>query len=203
MTSLPNAKWAGISDSRPDVGLHVEPDGADWWRLLAELSQIQDLALLRKANQAASSDVSNVTDETDFDVQATLAGSLLKAGDVIKIRARGICPHTHSTDTLAIKLYIGSVTLASISATNVADNNEFIIDAEVFVLDTGHVQALVKKSTLAAPSAWTLTETGIASTTLDTTADVVIKASATWSVADTGNVANLTQLVVDLKRGIN
>ncbi len=200
---LPNTKWDGTSRERSDLSFNAAPDGDDWSRLLVEFLQLQDLALLRFTNAAASSLISNLTAETDFDVTGTLPANLLKAGDVIKIRVRGICPSTHSTDTLSIKLYIGSVLLGTISATNVANGDEFFLDAQVFVLSTAAIQAFVKQSTLAAPAAWTMSEKGVASSALDSTGAVVIKATATWSVADATNTVKVTELTVALQRGTN
>lgn len=197
--NLPNTKWTGTSATRNDIAVVRTPDGYDWNRLVAEFLELQDLALLRSTNAVSSSLITNLTAETDFDVTATLP--VLKAGDVVKIRARGICPATHSTDTLAIKLYIGNLLLATIDATNVTNGDEFVIDADVFVLSTAAIQAITKVSTLASPDSWTFTEVGIASSALDSSVATLVKASATWSVADVGNTVKLTQLVVELKRG--
>lgn len=200
---LPNSKWDGKSKERQDLGIIAAPDGNDWLRLLVEFLQLQDLALLRYTNQAASSLVTNLTAETAFDIAPVLAAGLLKAGDIIKFRVRGVVPLSHTTDTLSIKLYIGSVLLATIAATDVANGDEFFLETSIFVIDTANVQAITKKSTLAAPAAWTVTELGIASAALDVTVPVTLKATATWSVANAGNTVKLTEVTVDLKRGIN
>ncbi len=204
MTSLPNAKWDGTSADRDASELQFKesPTGDDYSRLLQEFFQLQDLALLRSTNALPSSPITNLSVETDFDLTATLPAALLKAGDVIHVTVRGICPTTHLTDTLAIKLYFGSVLIATIAAEDAVNNEEFIINAELFVIDTGHFQAFVRQSDLAAPAAWVLTEKGVASSDLDLTAAVTIKASATWSVASTSNTVKLSQLNVDLKRGV-
>ncbi len=64
--------------------------------------------------------------ETSFDKSVTLPANTLQLGDVLRIRAQGICPSTNSTDTLNIKLKIGSLIVLATGALDV--NNNDIVD---------------------------------------------------------------------------
>ncbi len=194
VASIPNSKWDGTSLTRPDAQVDASPTGDAYSRLISEFLALQDMSFLLFSNATPSGIITNTVDETDFDVTAELP--TLKAGDVIKITARGITPATHSTDTLSVNLYVGDLLVATVAVTDVANGNEFQIDASLFVTASG-MQGLVRQSTLAVPSAWTFSDVGVPDTAVN---GKIIKATAIWSVADVGNTVILTQLVVELKR---
>jgi hypothetical protein len=153
---------------------------------------------------AASSAISNTTTETLFDSNFTIPANTLKAGDVIKIRYQGIATATNSTDTLAIKLYIGGLTgtaLISHAATDVANNDVFSGEMTLVVRDigaTGHIVGMgTYKSVPAAEGTITVKDKVLASTAIDTTAAQQIGVSATWSVANSGNSVRLDILNVE------
>lgn len=159
---------------------------------------------------AASAAISNTITETLFDKKYSIPAGRLQAGSVIKVRAQGIATATNSTDTLAIKLYLGcadatpptgGVTLATLAARDVANNDIFVIEALAVVRTagaTGTVVALTEAPT-SANAAGTATNQGfLASATLDTTAANLVAVSATWSVASVGNSVRLDILDVDI-----
>jgi len=200
--SFPSSLWRGASETRGTTPVETTgPDAFDWQRMLSELLEIQKAAAgLLYANTAASSEVENTVVATAFDVSYTMPANTIVAGDRLKIRARGIVVDNNSTDTLALALKIGSTTIASIGAEDVADNDEFLIEAEIFAVSTA--AALVTKlvSDLAAPASWTLTRTGTAEVALDFTSALAITVVATWSVAHADNEVKLTQLTVERQR---
>jgi hypothetical protein len=159
------------------------------------------------ANTAASAAVTNTTAETAFDKSYTFPANSLKAGDVIKIRFQGIATATNSTDTLAIKLYIGGITgtaLISMAATDVADNNVFQGEYTLIVRTVGASGTIVGvgtfKSIPAAEGTMTIKDDILASTTIDTTATQQVAVSATWSVQSTSNSVRLDVLTVEQVR---
>jgi hypothetical protein len=169
--------------------------------MLAELLEIQKAAAgLLYANAAPSSDVENTITATAFDVSYTMPADTCDVGDVLKISARGIVSDNNSTDTLALALKIGSTTLASIGATDAADNDEFLLEAELFI--TAYNKALVRTvvSDLEAPASWTLTTAAAVAATIDFTTALAITVVATWNVAHADNEVNLTKLTVERKR---
>ena len=77
---------------------------------------------------AASTAISNTTTETLFDQSYTLPANILQAGSLLRIRYQGIQTAQNSTNTLALKLYLGGLTgaaLQSIAAAACAANNIF------------------------------------------------------------------------------
>lgn len=154
---------------------------------------------------AASTDVSNTTTETLFDTFITIPANALAVGSLIRIRWQGIATATNSTDTLAIKAYIGGLTgtlLWTHAATDVADNNVFQGEYELIVRTIGSSGTMVGcgwgKSVPAAEGTATFKDDILASTAIDTTAAQVIGVSATWSVASASNSCRLDFLRVGL-----
>lgn len=156
-------------------------------------------------NTAASTAVSNTTTETLFDQFCTIPAKHLQPGQLIRIRYQGIATATNSTDTLAIKLYIGGLTgtvLFSHAATDVANDNVFQGEYELIIRTIGASGTMVGvgtgKSVPAAEGTMTIKDDILASTAIDTTTSKVIGVSATWSVADAGNSCRLDFLRVEL-----
>lgn len=157
------------------------------------------------SNTAASTAISNTTSETLFSTQYTLPANTVTPGSVIRIRYQGIATATNSTDTLAIKLYIGGLTgtvLLSHTATDVADNNVFSGEYELIFRTIGATGTMIGcgtcKSVPAAEGTATYKDDILASTTIDTTADKVIGVSATWSALSASDSVRLDFLRIDL-----
>lgn len=153
----------------------------------------------------ASTAITNTTTETLFSKSVSIPANVLQPGDIIRVRLQGIATATNSTDTLTIKLYIGGLTgsvVVATAAVDVADNDIFVIDADIVIRTSGAT------GTFVAAGMWNLGVEGTAtfraakkaSTTIDTTAAQVIGASATWSVASSGNSCRLDVLDVQLLR---
>jgi hypothetical protein len=153
---------------------------------------------------AASTAISNVTAETAFDMKVTIPKNTLHTGTRVKIRFQGIATSTNSTDTLAIKLYIGGLTgtaLLSLAARDVANNDIFVGEFEIVIRTVGASGAFVGVgSSTASPNAaaTALLSEFIGSTAIDTTAAQDVVVSATWSVASASDSCRLDLLTVEL-----
>lgn len=149
---------------------------------------------------AASSTVTNTVTETTFSTgTVTIPENTLKAGDMLRVRLHGTVPSTNSTDTLNIKLKIGSTVIAQTAAFNVTNSDVFLIDASIIFRTIGASGTMVANaltqigiinSTAAQASA-------LASTSVDTTGDLTMTVTATWSVAHADNQCALQSLVVE------
>jgi hypothetical protein len=151
---------------------------------------------------AAGTALTNSTTETSLGSH-TISANTLQAGSLIQIRYQGIATATNSTDTLAVKLYIGGLSgtaLISHAATDVADNNVFTGEFELAIRTVGASGTMVGvgtyKSVPAAEGTATYKDDILASTTIDTTADQVVAVSGTWSVASASNSCRLDFLRV-------
>jgi predicted RecA/RadA family phage recombinase len=164
-------------------------------KLMATADQIP----LRFALATASSAIANTTAETAFDKSHTIQANTLQVGDVLKIRAQAIAPSTNSTDTLTLKLKLGTTLIAATSAVDVANNDIGYFDATVVVrgIGSGGTIAGTGEQTLGTPGTATVKPFALAATTVDTTVDQAITVTATWSVANAGDSCRLDMLTVE------
>lgn len=149
---------------------------------------------------AASTALSNTVTETAFsNGTVTIPKNTLKVGDVVRIRSQGIATATNSTDTLTVKAYSGSDQLATTGAVDVANNDIWDINLTLVVRTIGATGTMVGVGTVALGVAGTVTakEVYLASTTIDTTADITLTVKGTWSVASSSNSCRQDILVVE------
>lgn len=157
------------------------------------------------SNTAASSAVTNTSSETLFSTSYTLPANMLKAGSLLRVRYQGIATATNSTNTLAVKLYIGGTggtALLASGATDVANNDIFCGEFDLICRTVGASGTMVGRgihaTTLAASGTASPVYAILGSTTINTTTSKVIGVSATWSVANAGNSCRLDMLTVEL-----
>lgn len=150
-------------------------------------------------NVAASAAVTNTTTETAFDQSVTIPAASLKAGSVLKVRAQVIATATNATDTLTLKLYVGTVEIATTGAVDVANSDIGYIDADIVFRTIGASGTLVGTGCVALGVPGTVTAKPFlkASATVDTTAALAITVQATWSVANAGNSCRLDVITVE------
>lgn len=186
---LGRATLAAASDAAEVYFSHVPGDAAD--RLVYSAV-------------AASAAVSNTVTETDFDKSVTLPAGTLKAGDVVRVRAQATPTAGNSTNTLNLKLKIGSTVVLATGAVDVTDGGGDVgyIEADVVVRTAGASGTMVAAgvTALGVPGTVTAKPNFLASTALDTTAAQAVKVSATWSVANAGNSCRLDVLNVQILR---
>lgn len=159
---------------------------------------------------AASTAVTNTTSETAFDKNYAIPANSLRAGDVLRCRFQGIALSTNSTDTLAIKLYIGTdltagaivgTALISAAAVDAANSDIFTGEFDLVIRTIGASGTCVgigTYKTTAAEGTATIKDDYLASTAIDTTAAQTIFVTATWSVAHAANHCRLDVMTVRL-----
>lgn len=146
------------------------------------------ISRLKYAQTAASSAHTNSTDETTL-ATVTLGGAKFRKGDVIKVRAQGIATATNSTDTLTVKLYLGTEVICSTGAVDVADNDIWFIDADIVIRTIGASGSIVACGVVGLGVEGTVTAKPfkLAAATEDISGDVACKVTADWSVASASN----------------
>jgi hypothetical protein len=157
---------------------------------------------LAYANTARAASVENLAVETDFDKTVTLNGKRFKKGDVIHIRANVWVEDNNSSDTLTLKLYMGTEVIWNSGAVDVADNDHGFVDVYVTIMTIGAsgklgwhaIGALGVPGTIVPKSTINSTAGG---ETEDISGDVIVKMSATWSAAHADNECELTTLIVE------
>ena len=137
---------------------------------------------------AASSAVTNTTTETTMH-SVSIPADTLRAGMVLRIRAQGIATATNSTDTLTIKVKLGSTVVCATAAVDVANNDVWVLDTEVTIRTEGASGTLVAAglAVLGVEGTATARADMLASTAVDTTAAITVAVTATWSVASASN----------------
>lgn len=153
----------------------------------------------RAAITAASADVTATSSETDFDQTLSIPANLLQAGKTLRIRAQGIATATNSTDTLAIKCYLGSTAVVTIPGVDVANNDIFYVDFEITARAAPAASASCVGAGVAGtgtPGTLTAKPTNLTATNFATNAALTVKLSATWSSNNAGNSCRLDVLSV-------
>lgn len=151
---------------------------------------------------ANSGAVSNTTTETDM-LSTSIPANVLKPGDVIKIYAWGKATATNSTDTLTVKLKVGSVTVNTQAANDVANDDVWAVEMILTVTDigaTGHITGMSIGTADADADADPAVGKVLASTAIDTTAAITVKQTAQWSVASASNSCRQEGLIVEVLR---
>lgn len=189
----------------PSVGRlvgRVIKDAASADTTVRVLIEMQASADLLYSAEAASAAITNTTAETAFDKSVTIPANTLQVGDVLRVRAQGICPSTNATDTLNVRLKVGTVVLVATGAVDVANNDIFHIEADMVVRTIGAAGTVVASGLQALGTEGTVTAkpAKLASTTLDTTLAQAVAVSAQWSVANAGDQVRLDVLDVELLR---
>ena len=151
----------------------------------------------RYVNIADSASVTNTAVETAFDKSVTLKGAALKVGDILEVIARANCVATNATDTLNVKLKVGTEVIAATGALDVANGDQALIHAFVVIRATGASGKLSASGITkiggdaAVPKVIRLDEA-----TEDISGDTAVTVTATWSVANAGNDVVLEDLIV-------
>jgi len=143
---------------------------------------------------AASTALTASSTETNFDNSiVTIPANTLRAGDVIRIRAQGICTATNSTDTFTGKIKLGSNVVLSTGAVDVANNDIFELVGDLVVRTIGATGTVVFSGAAALGAEGTVTSKPgkLASTTVDTTAALTFAVSGQWSTTNAGNSCRL------------
>ena len=132
----------------------------------------------------------------------TIDGGILRAGDVLEILARVWVEDNNSTDTLTIKLYVGTEEIVTTGAVDVADDDIGFIHAFVTIRAIGASGAVEATGTVALGVPGTVTAKPFrkAQATEDISGDVAIAIKGTWSVAHGDNECEAEHFSVRLHR---
>ena len=166
------------ADTTVDVAIN-ETDGG---------SQVANVAV------AASTALTASSTETNFDNSVvTIPANTLRVGDVIRVRAQGICTATNSTDTFTAKIKLGSTVILSTGAVDVANNDIFYLEADAVVRTIGSSGTVVAAGVQALGAEGTVTAKPgkLASATADTTGAITLAVSGQWSSTSAGNSCRL------------
>jgi hypothetical protein len=188
--------------TRYGVGTSADPDAY----ILSSTTFLESPGCIF-SNSVASAAITNTNAATAFSFTGqaipSIPANFLKPGDVIRINYQGIATATDSTDTLAIAVKVGSVTVSTQAANDVANNDVFVGTAVAVVRAVGSSGTLVAMdlATLDADADGDpAVGAAVASTTLDTSAAVDVSVTATWSVATLSNSCRLDILTIEVLR---
>lgn len=147
---------------------------------------------------AASTAVSNTTSETAFDKSITVPANTVQVGDTFRITGQVIATSTNSTDTLNVKLKIGSTVIVATGALDATNNDVAVFFADVTIRTVGASGTLIAfgMATIGPVASATQKPFYLASTAIDTTADMTITVTATWSAASASDSCRLDGLTV-------
>lgn len=172
------------------------------------LMQTQELVAVDYFDMiAASAAVTNTVTRTAFATYTIKAGSL-RVGSRIRVKGQVIATATDSTDTLLVDIggAVGGTPaiIVGTAATNVANDNVAAIDADMVVRTLGASGTLAGTAWVTTTIAARLTSApvlaNIVSTTVATTADIVLGLYGTWSVAAAANSARADHFTVEVIR---
>ena len=185
----------------PSVGTALQAGSAN--AAVIEVIPIVDRGGLINAAVADSTDVENTVTETAFSTGSrTIDASKLIAAHCIHVIAQARVTDENSTDTLTVKLYVGTEEICTTGAVNSADEDIVYIDAYITVRiagASGHLQAcgLVANGVIGTVTAKPFRKADAAE---DLSGDVAIAVKATWSVANADNEVNLETYIVEIIR---
>lgn len=152
--------------------------------------------LLVQNSSAASSAVTGTASETTYSTgSCVIPANWLRAGSLIRFGWQGIVTAYNSTDTVLIKAYVNSTSVATGTATNGSANDMFFGETEVSIRTIGASGTFVACSAFSPVQAASLSAVskyqGTASTAIDTTSAVTIAVKATNASNNAGNSSRL------------
>lgn len=138
--------------------------------------------------------------EAAFDNSSVvLPKNTLSVGDIIRVRAAVYVSNQNSTDTLTVRLKLGTTTIVTTGALDVATGDQAIIDAMLTIRTIGAGGTYVASGimTIGVPGTVTVKEFTLVSTAIDTTADNTMTVTYQWSASSANNQAVLRQYLVE------
>lgn len=150
---------------------------------------------------AASTALSNAdTDEHDYSSTGTVPAGSLKAGSVLRLTGHIVVSAAAGSDTTTVKVYLGSILLATSPAVNATTGDIIEWDILVKVRTAGASGTLTASGWIANGVAGTATALPISvgSTAVDTTVALTYKASMTYSATTATLTSALQGLTAEL-----
>jgi hypothetical protein len=167
------------------------------------------------SNTAASNTVTNTNTETVFQVGGatigyTIPAASLVAGDVIRVRGGGLIVGAANTDTIVVKVYLGSTAVLTSPTIDAVTNDIFEFDGDIYIRSVGNSGTYVAGGwfwngtpAAAAGAADIGAGTAVGSTAINTNTTNLISVKVTISVVDTADQVRLDKLSVELLRSGN
>jgi hypothetical protein len=156
--------------------------------------------LLARAT-AASTAISSTTSETPFDnVSLTIKANSIRDGESIRIRLQGIVTAHNASDTLNVKLKFGSQVIVATGAVNNAANDVVYVDATVTFRVSGGSGKIVAYGVIADGVEGTATSKPFKLaevTSFDTTADIAVTVTGTWSASSASDSVRLDGFIAE------
>lgn len=149
---------------------------------------------------AASAEITDTADETEFDQQVVIPANMLKIGSRLHVRMGGFVGASNGFDTLLLRLRLGSVILVTTAAVDTSANDIWAFDAVVVMRATGALASGILLANYQNPDAPNATPrlTHRANILLNTTIANTLRASALWSAANAGNTVRQDMMNVRL-----
>lgn len=195
-------RWDAASTMTGDNYIASGEGGTGRWvaMTLSEESAVSVVTnnLDLKTVLAASADRNtSSTGEQDFSNTESLPGDTLSLNDVVDVTAVVSLVGCNATDTLAAKLYLGSVVIADIDAYDCTTGDEVVLKARVHVTTAGALGKINGTGVgYSGDGATNPLHSVILDEAADTTGTLVVKVSSEWSVSNAGNIADLRFLSV-------
>lgn len=159
------------------------------------------------AGTALSNGVATEQNYAGAGSSVVIPANTLRAGDIIRGQIQGVVSAQASTDTLTVKVKIGSNIVAVTGAIDIAVSDVFVIDYTIVVRTVGASGTAIAfslsfngTSGSAAGAADIPTGSAIASFTLDTTAATTIQVTGTYSATSATCTSNLESHTVSINR---
>jgi len=154
----------------------------------------------RDVQTAAGTALTNSTTETVLSTQ-TVDGTGLAVGDVIHVVSQGIATATNSTDTLTIKLKVGTEEISTTGAVDVEDDDIWYIDAYITVRAIGSSGKIIGAGIQILDAVGTAPVVfNKAEATEDISGDTTITITGKWSVANAGNSCRSDMFMIEVIR---
>jgi predicted RecA/RadA family phage recombinase len=189
-----------VADGDYWIGTLAEAHAATDARSFVHLNERRPASGLIAANTAHSTSVENTTTETTFDnASVTIDGTKVKVGDVYRVKGTVWVEDNNSTDTLTLKLYVGTEVVWNSGAVDVADNDMGNIEIDIMVNTIGSSGKIIASGvgSLGVPGTIVPKTVYLAEATEDISGDFPIKLTGTWSVAHADNECECTRFIVE------
>lgn len=159
--------------------------------------QLNVYSKLVKATIANSTAHSDSTDEATLD-SYTFTGTELAAQDVIEVSAKVVATATNGTDTLAVRLLVGTEEICTTGAVDVANSDVAMIHAKITLRAVGSSGSVSAHgyTSLGASGTVTAKVFAKAAASEDLSGSVSVSIRADWSAASASNSCRLEDFVV-------
>lgn len=159
--------------------------------------QLNTYSQALKVTTANSTAHSNSTDEATLD-SVTIAATDVSAGDVLEVSAKVVATATNGSDTLAVRLLVGTEEICTTGAVDVANDDVAMIHAKITLRAVGTSGSISAHgyTSLGASGTVTAKVFSKAAASEDLSAAFTVTVRADWSAASSSNSCRLEDFVV-------